>query len=135
MLIIKIDEVSKTLTADALVVLAEKLNVNPLAAIVDQFFHKNGGDNVELAQAVSDVKSLKTMTAKQLVHLFLLHDVMRINHNITEVPVKILKEWIHIQLLPSSLQQADQPHSVSTATFSTSVFVTYIYYSFQAYYE
>ena len=72
MLIIKIDEVSKTLTGDALMVLAEKLKVNPLAVIVDQF-HKNGGDNVELAQAVSDVK---TMTAKQLVQLLLLDDVM-----------------------------------------------------------
>ena len=67
----KIDEVSKTLTPDAVMVLAEKLKVNPLALIVDQFY-KNGGDYVELAQAVSDVK---TMTAKQLVQL-LLHDVM-----------------------------------------------------------
>ena len=59
----KIDEVSKTLTGDALIVLAEKLEVDPLAVIVDQFY-KSGGDYVELAQAVSDVK---TMTAKQLV--------------------------------------------------------------------
>ena len=72
MVTLKIDDVSKTLTGDALIVLAEKLKVNPLTAIVDQFLHKNGGDDVELAQAVSDVK---TMTAKQLVQL-LLHDVM-----------------------------------------------------------
>ena len=44
------------------------------------------------------------------------------NYIITEDPVKILEEWIHIQLLPSSnLQQADHPHSVSTARFSTKV--------------
>ena len=73
LLIIKIDEVSKSLTADALVVLAEKLKVNPLAAIVDQF-RKNGGDDVELSQAVSDVR--KTITTKQLVHVLLLRDVM-----------------------------------------------------------
>ena len=66
MLIIKIDEVSKSLTADALVVLAEKLKVNPLAAIVDQF-RRNGGDYVELSQAVSDV----CKTIKQLVQLLL----------------------------------------------------------------
>ena len=70
--LIKIDEVSKSLTADALMVLAEKLKIDPLAVIVDQF-HKNGGDDVELAQTVSDVK---TMTAKQLVQLLLLHVVM-----------------------------------------------------------
>ena len=70
-LIMKIDEVSKTLTPNTLVVLAEKLKIDPLAVIVDQFY-KNGGDYIELAQAVSDVK---TMTAKQLVQL-LLHDVM-----------------------------------------------------------
>ena len=58
------------LTADALVVLAEKLKVNPLAAIVDQF-RRNGGDDVELSQAVSDVR--KTITTKQLVHVLLLY--------------------------------------------------------------
>ena len=67
----QIDEkISKTLTDDALIVLAEKLKVDPLAAIVDQFV-KNGGDDVELSQAVSDV--CKTITTKQLVHVLLLH--------------------------------------------------------------
>ena len=68
LLIMKIDEVSKSLTADALIVLADKLNVNPLAVIVEQFY-KDGGDDVELSQAVSDV--CKTITTKQLVQLLL----------------------------------------------------------------
>ena len=72
LLMIKIDEVSKSFTGDALVILAEKLKVDPLAAIVDQF-RRNGGDNVELAQAVSDVH--KTITTIQLVQL-LLRDIM-----------------------------------------------------------
>ena len=34
-------------------------------------FYKNGGDDVELSQAVSDVH--KTITTKQLVHVLLLY--------------------------------------------------------------
>ena len=45
-----------------------------LASIVDQF-RRNGGDDVELSQAVSDVQ-YKTITTKQLVHVLLLRDVM-----------------------------------------------------------
>ena len=45
------------LTGDAVCLLAERLQVDPVSAVVQQFC-RNGGDSNELTQAVTDVQQM-----------------------------------------------------------------------------
>ena len=56
-ILIQVDEVAVPLTGDAVCLLAERLNVDPVFAVVQQFC-RNGGGNDELTQAVADVKQM-----------------------------------------------------------------------------
>ena len=56
-ILIQVDEVAVPLTGDAVCLLAERLNVDPFTAVVQQFC-RNGGDNNGLAQAVADVQQM-----------------------------------------------------------------------------
>ena len=53
----QVDEVSVPFTGDEVFQLAERLNVDPVFAVVQQFC-RNGGGNDELTQAVADVKQM-----------------------------------------------------------------------------
>ena len=56
-ILIQVDEVAVPLTGDAVCLLAERLKVDPVTAVVQQFC-RNGGDNTELTQAVADVQQM-----------------------------------------------------------------------------
>ena len=56
-IIIKADKVAVPLSCDEVCLLAERLKVDPVFAVVQQFC-RNGGGNDELTQAVADVKQM-----------------------------------------------------------------------------
>ena len=56
-IIIKADEVAVPLTCDEVFQFAERLKVDPIFAVVQQFC-RNGGGNDEITQAVADVKQM-----------------------------------------------------------------------------
>ena len=56
-ILIQVDEVTVPLTGDAVCLLAERLKVDPVFAVVQQFC-RNGGGSDELALAVADVQQM-----------------------------------------------------------------------------
>ena len=56
-ILIQVDEVDVPLTGDSVCLMAERLQVDPDFAIVQQFC-RNVGGNDELVQAVADVKQM-----------------------------------------------------------------------------
>ena len=61
------------LTGDAVCLLAERLKVDPVSAVVQQFC-RNGGDSNELTQAVDDVQQMsKNMYVCSLFHILFIH--------------------------------------------------------------